>query len=279
MFKSFFQFLISKSFLKQLTIYVLLLCVSTWVLLWWLDVYTKHGEYVKVPDFKGISVNHLKDFSTKNHVTYLVVDSTFEANTPPEVVIKQEPEYNAEVKEGREVYLYISASLPPELPMPKFIDRSLRQAISMIGAFGFKLGKINFIKDDCVNCVLEQRIKGKGIKPGLIVSKGSTINLTVGKGKKETTVRIPCLYGLTKNDAIIRLAESSLAVNKTVFEGGKETPHAKVYKQIPSCQGKEDIDIGSTIDIFLTVREKIIPKVSVDTIDHTKSEEDNDFDK
>jgi eukaryotic-like serine/threonine-protein kinase len=277
MFKSILVFLKTNIFVKHLAVYTLLLIITIWALLKWLDVYTKHGEYIKVPNFKGVPVSELKKISAKNNVTYLIIDSLFDAKVAPGIVVKQEPEFNAEVKQGREVYLYISAMLPPEIPMPKLIDRSLRQAISMISSFGLRLGKIEFVEDVCTNCVLEQRINGKKIKPGVIVSKGSAITLTAGKGTRDITVRMPCLYGLTKEEAIIRLAESSLAVGKSVFETSTEDLKAKIYKQVPSCDSTEDIDIGASIDIFLTLRESRIPKSPLDTITH-KKKDDEDFD-
>jgi beta-lactam-binding protein with PASTA domain len=68
--------------------------------------------------------------------------------------------------------------------MPKLIDRSLRQATSMIESYGLKIGRVNFINDPCVNCILKQLMYGTEIKPGMPVKKGSQIDLVVGKGDK-----------------------------------------------------------------------------------------------
>src|SRR5688572_30132691 len=140
MFKGLFKFLKSKTFLKNIAIYFLSLAIIIWLLLSYLRVYTNHGESVNVPNFKGLPIAKLDEVASKSHVRYLIVDSIFDTKAPRGVVLKQEPEVNAEVKEGREVYLYVSASLPPEIIMPKLVDRSLRQAITMIFSNGFKLG-------------------------------------------------------------------------------------------------------------------------------------------
>jgi eukaryotic-like serine/threonine-protein kinase len=275
MFKGLFNFLKSETFLKNIAIYFLSLGIIIWLLLSYLRVYTNHGESVNVPDFKGVPIAKLDEVAAKNHVRYLIVDSVFDAKAPRGIVLKQEPEFNAEVKEGREVYLYVSASLPPEIIMPKLVDRSLRQAITMIFANGFRLGKINFVADECRNCVLEQRVNGKIVSAGKKVSKGGVVDLTAGRGLKDITARMPCLYGLTKNEAVIKLAESSLAVGKIRYDGMKEMPQAKVYRQTPSCDiYEESLEIGSTVDIFLTAIQNKIPEIPVDTVINTKSEDE-----
>jgi beta-lactam-binding protein with PASTA domain len=275
MFKEVFNFLKSKTFLKSIAFYLFSVGAVIWFLLSYLDVYTRHGESVNVPDFKGVQLSELERVASQNHVRYLIVDSIFDSKTAPGLVIKQEPEFNAKVKEGREVYLYVSASLPPEIVMPKLVDRSLRQAITMIFSHGFKLGKINFVADECRNCILEQRVNGRIVSAGKIVSKGGTVDLTAGRGMKDITARIPCLYGLTKNEAVIKLAESSLAVGEINYDELKEMPQAKVYRQIPSCNGAdESIEIGSTIAIFLTVKQNKIPETPVDTLMNTKSDDE-----
>jgi beta-lactam-binding protein with PASTA domain len=275
MFKSFFKFFKSKTFFKTIGIYLVSLGGIIWLLLSYLDVYTQHGDSVNVPDFKGVQVSKLHDIASVNHVRYLIVDSIFDTKIVPGVVIKQDPEFNAQVKEGREVYLYVSASLPPEIVMPKLVDRSLRQAITMIFSYGFRLGKVTFVADECRNCVLEQRVNGKIANAGKIVSKGGTVDLTAGRGLRDITARMPCLYGLTKNEAVIKLAESSLAAGNISYDSGKEDVRAKVYMQTPACGAKEQsVEIGSTIDIFLTVKHTKIPEVPVDTIIKTKSEDE-----
>lgn len=275
MFKGFLKFLTGKVFLKNIAIYLLSLGVIIWFLLSYLNVYTHHGESINVPDFKGLPITKLDEIAVKSHVRYLIVDSVFDAKIARGIVLKQEPEFNAQVKEGREVYLYVSASLPPEIIMPKLVDRSLRQAITMIFSHGFKLGKIDFVADECRNCVLEQRVNGKIVPAGKIVAKGGVVDLTAGRGLKDITARMPCLYGLTKNEAVIKLAESSLAVGKIGYDGIKEMPGAKVYRQTPACDGMEEsLEIGATVDIFLTVKQNKIPEIPVDTIISTKSEDE-----
>ncbi len=71
--------------------------------------------------------------------------------------------------------------------MPKLVDRSTRQAISMIESYGLKQGKVTEIGGDCNGCVIKQFYKGKEIKPGDPIKKGSKIDLAVGRRENSFT--------------------------------------------------------------------------------------------
>ena len=267
MFKSFFQFLISKMFAKNIVIYILLITLMLGGVIYGLNSFTRHGESIKVPDFSGVPVDKLKEFSLRNNLSYLIVDSMYYADVKPGIVIKQDPESEYLVKEGREIYLYISATSPPNVVIPKLIDCSLRQALSKIISYGFTVGEIKFVTEECINCVVDVMVNGKKIYPNQTISKGTSIDLVVGKGERESTVGIPCLYGLNRNEAIIRLASSTLSIGKVVVEGSEKDLLAKVYRQIPDCDENAGLGIGSTIDLFLTTNEDKIPELPVDSLE------------
>src|SRR6185295_6429515 len=86
-----------------------------------------------------------------------------------------------QVKRNRIIYLYVTGLLPPQLVMPKLIDRSERQAILMLESYGLKVGKITQVAGDCNGCILGQFIKGKAVEPGTQIKKGTVIELTIGK--------------------------------------------------------------------------------------------------
>jgi beta-lactam-binding protein with PASTA domain len=174
--------------------------------------------------------------------------------------------------------LYVTSVLPPSIQMPQLVDRSLRQAIAMISTYGFKLGKIQFVADQCANCVLEQLVKGKKIMPGENISKGTVINLVVGKGLGDEDIAVPCLFGLTKKEALEKLAEVSLSIGSISFEVPKDSLSAQVYKQSPSCGKGTSIKMGANIDLFLTSNKNKIPKIADTTATSNKKSNDENFD-
>jgi beta-lactam-binding protein with PASTA domain len=119
-------------------------------------------------------------FLSDKKVSYLIIDSIYDPNEKHGVVIKQEPEYNSKVKENRTIYLYVTGNVPPQIQMPKLIDRSERQARLIIQTYGLKLGKVTEKRADCNGCVIGQIINGKDVNPGSTVKKGSIVDLIVG---------------------------------------------------------------------------------------------------
>jgi beta-lactam-binding protein with PASTA domain len=274
MFKGFIQFLKSKTFLKHLIMYLLSVALICWFVILWLGSTTNHEVTYTVPDFSGIKLADLDKFVADKKINYLVIDSIYDTKAAKGVVVKQEPEANEKVKENRTIYLYVTSILPPSIQMPKLIDHSLRQAAAMITTFGLKLGKTKFVPDQCSNCILDQLVKGKKIAPGELVPKGTVIDLIVGKGLSEETVTVPCLYGLSRKEALAVLAENSLSVGAITFDVPKDSMAAKIYKQLPACGKDANTNMGAPIDLFFTTDKNKIPNVAA-----IKENDDENFDQ
>lgn len=273
MFKGIFQFIKSKTFLKHLAIYIIAVVLLFWGLLSWLKSSTHHGESIPVPSFINVKLGDLDKFVSDKHVRYLVIDSIYDVKAEKGTVVKQEPEPGAEVKENRIIFLYVTSLLPPSIQMPKLVDRSLRQAASMITSYGLKMAPPKFVPDQCANCVLEQLVKGKKIAPGEIIEKGTVIQLVVGKGLSDEEVGVPCLYGLTRKEALAELARSSLTLGSIVFDTPKDSLSSRVYRQIPACGKDRSLNMGAAVDLFLSA-----DKNKVTNPDTTDSDDPNGFD-
>src|SRR5688572_830303 len=128
MFKGIVQFIKSKTFFKNLAVFIVLFLLIGWVVMHWLASYTNHGETVTVPDFTGTKLAQLDQFVADKHVRYQIIDSLYDPKAAKGVVVRQEPEPKALVKDNRTIYLYVTSLLPPGIIMPKLVDRSLRQA-------------------------------------------------------------------------------------------------------------------------------------------------------
>lgn len=185
--KGFFAFLKSKQFFLHFGIAIVSVVLVLWILVKMLNSYTQHGETVEVPDFKGKTIAELNGFIEGKDVRYLIIDSIYAPKEKPGVVIRQDPETKTQVKRNRTIYLYVTGLLPPQLVMPKLIDRSERQAILMIESYGLRVGKITQVAGDCNGCVLGQFVKGKEIEPGTQVKKGTVIDITIGKKDRFVT--------------------------------------------------------------------------------------------
>ena len=102
--KDFFLFIKSKAFFKHFAIAILSLVILLWILFKLLGIYTHHGETAIVPDFKGQFISDLDKFIEGKHIRYTIIDSVYEPQEKPGMVLKQEPEANSEVKHNRIIY-------------------------------------------------------------------------------------------------------------------------------------------------------------------------------
>lgn len=171
----------SKKFFLHVSLALLTAVLLFWLGIKWVSSYTQHNITVKVPDFTGKSIAALNDFMKDKQLRYQIIDSLYSPKQTPGTIIRQDPEPESEVKDNRVIYLYVTSMLPPQIEMPKMVDRSLRQAIGMAQSYGLKT-TIKYIADGCKNCVVKQLYKGKEIAPGTHIKKGSLIELQVGKG-------------------------------------------------------------------------------------------------
>jgi len=185
--KGFFAFLRSRQFFVHFGLAIITIIITLWILVKMLNSYTRHGDSVEVPDFTGKTIAELNGFIEGKDVRYLIIDSIYAPKEKPGLVIRQDPETKTKVKRNRTIYLYVTGLLPPQMVMPKLIDRSERQAILMLESYGFKIGKITQVAGDCNGCVLGQFIKGKAVEPGTNVKKGTVIDLSIGRKDRFVT--------------------------------------------------------------------------------------------
>jgi eukaryotic-like serine/threonine-protein kinase len=180
----FFRFLGSKKFLKHFAGAVILSVILMWIVFLLLRVYTKHGDYLVVPDFKGKTIDQLTSDPGNSAFEFIVIDSIFDLKAPRGTILHQDPYPEAKVKEGRKIYLTIVSSIPEKTSMPDLKFLTFRQAVSMLESCGLKLGKLQYIRTFDQDAVQRQFFEGHEIAPGTSIEKGSAIDLTVGMGSK-----------------------------------------------------------------------------------------------
>lgn len=249
---SYFQFIKTRQFFLHFFLASLIAVLLMWAGLKMASVYTAHNITVQVPDFTGQSIGSLDEFIKDKKLRYQVIDSIFDPKQKPGTVIKQDPEKGSEVKEGRVIYLYATSVMPPQMEMPKLVDRSLRQAIAMIESYGLKAGKITPVSDPCKNCVVRQFYNGKEVEPGTLIKKGAVIDLQIGRGQGNETVNLPDVCGMTFCDAKNKLLAAALQPGNIIVDKAiDDTCNAFVYRQTPAGKGAE-INTGAKIDLYIT---------------------------
>lgn len=183
--KNLFQFIKSKTFLKQIAIAVALLLVFVFVLQWWLGFTTNHNQKIQVPNLHKMSLNEMESKLKELNLDYMVIDSaSFNPNYPKKSIIDQDPEAGDFVKEKRKIYITLNPSKYRDVEIPNLNGRTKRQATTHLQSQGFVVGKeVTWVADIGKNVVRGLTYKGKKITPGTKLPKQTTINLILGDGK------------------------------------------------------------------------------------------------
>ena len=181
---TFFKFLITKEFLKQLLYAVLTLIILTFLLLWWLRITTNHNQKIEVPNLAKFSIDKVEDVLDELDLRYEVLDSAnFNPEYPRFSIIEQIPKAGKFVKEDRKIYLTINPSGYRKIKVPEVLGKTGRQARPTLLAMGFQIGKVSK-RPHISDHVLEMRYKGEKLIPGTEIPKTSVIDLIVGDGTK-----------------------------------------------------------------------------------------------
>lgn len=179
--RDFTAFIRSRQFFMHLGLIIFTLSIIVLAVIYSLDSMTGHGEFVTVPDFTNQSILKLEEVRADADVEYKIVDSLYDPQEKPGIVLRQDPEAGSKVKHNRMVYLFVTGLVPPQVIMPKLTDLSERQARLIINSYGLKCGKSIEKNADCNGCVIDQMLGNNTILAGKPVKKGSVITLVVGK--------------------------------------------------------------------------------------------------
>lgn len=180
--KEFFSFRQNKYLWVNLIAMVVVVFVLIFVVLKGLDIYTRHGEAVVVPDVKGMGVTEAEKLFSNKGLTCIVADSSYVKTLPAGSILEYNPSAGQKVKEGRTIYLTINALNIPLMTVPDVADNSsLRQAEARLLASGFKLAQIQYVPGE-KDWVYGVKYKGRQLATGEKVPNGSTLTLMVGNG-------------------------------------------------------------------------------------------------
>ena len=183
--KEFFSFKTNKYFWLNLIAMMAVVILLLFGVLKWLDVYTRHGEAVVVPDVKGMTVGEAEMLLRNHGLVCVVSDSNYVKNKPAGSILELNPSPGQKVKEGRTLYLTINTLDVPLRLVPDVADNSsVRPAQAKILAAGFKLSENELISGE-KDWVYGVKYKGRQLNMGDKVPVGATLTLLVGDGETQ----------------------------------------------------------------------------------------------
>ncbi|NPA42667.1 MAG: PASTA domain-containing protein [Chlorobi bacterium] len=179
------KFLFSKTFWKHLLFMIIFTLLLAGGLYLYLLSYTRHGDYLEVPDLYGKREKEARRILEAKGLRMVVTDTLeYDPDLPKYAVREQNPRAGTAVKEGRKIYVKINAAKYREVTLPKLRGLTLRQAKSTLNAMGLKVGKVKE-KPYFAEVVLDV-IHGKDtLRAGDRLPVKSVVTLVVGSGETE----------------------------------------------------------------------------------------------
>lgn len=215
-----------------------------------LPVITHQGQFITVPNLKGISLEEVDAVLAQRNLRFEVTEEfAYAPEYSPMTVLQQHPKSGAYVKEGRKIYLTLNTQTAPQVKMPNLVDGSVRNAHVRLKSQGLLLGAIKYVPDIAQNAVLEQWYQGAQIAPDVLVAKGSRIDLVVGAGLDEKQVAIPQVVGMRLEAAKLLLLSAGIKVGNIVYETTAEQATGTVLCQVPAAGNQ--VHIGENVDLWL----------------------------
>ena len=168
--------------LLNLFLMIGLSCLLIVITFSWIKSYTRHGQYISVPDVSGMFEEEAGQALAAVGLKYEVLDYKYDRMTVEGGVIEQKPKSGSYVKDGRTIYLTLNSGREPLRAVPDVADNSsLRAAESRLNAAGFKLGRTVYVDGD-LDWVYEIRYQGEKIETGTQIPEGSTLTIVAGNG-------------------------------------------------------------------------------------------------
>jgi len=263
----FLKFLISKLFFKHLFLAIVISFILLLVTFLTIRIYTRHGQALSVPDLRGKFETEVIEILLEQELIYEIVDSVYNNDYERGTVVDQNPPPEFQVKKGRTIFLTINAFIPEMTQMPEVVGVSLRQARAIVETAGLRIGRLSYLPDIAVNIVLQQKYKGDVIEEGDSIPKGAVIDLVLGRGVSDDKTAAPELIGLHLEAAVDKISVRYLNIGAIIYDGTVENEedslNAFIWKQRPVFDSETLLNLGSAMDIWLTVDSTKLPDALV----------------
>ena len=149
------------------------------------DVFTNHGEQVKVPDVNFLPLQQAIDKLEAAGLEY-EIDSIYNEDYKPGIVIDQVPVANSMIKAIRPVLLTINMVNPPKVQLPlELTDMAGSDGITTLKSLGFKNVTTDTVPSDKAGLIISVSVNDRQVVPGTKAPLNARIKLTIGDGSMD----------------------------------------------------------------------------------------------
>ena len=178
------------------------------------------------------------------------VEEEYSADYAKDLVIRQDPESDTELEEGKTLTLVVSKGTRTEdkVSVPEVVGKRESSAKSELEAAGLKVS----VKTKYSTDVAKGKVIFQSPGSGNQVTKNSTVVITVSQGEKpETMVRVPNLRYFTESEARSELKNSNLVLGSVLTEYSDSVEKGLVIRQTVSSGSK--VKEGTAVGIYVSL--------------------------
>jgi serine/threonine protein kinase len=178
------------------------------------------------------------------------VEEEYSADYAKGLVIRQDPESDTELEEGKTLTLVVSKGTRTEdkVSVPEVVGKMESSAKSELEAAGLKVS----VKTKYSTDVAKGKVIFQSPGSGNQVTKNSTVVITVSQGEKpETMVRVPNLRYFTESVARSELKNSNLVLGSVLTEYSDSVEKGLVIRQTVSSGSK--VKEGTAVGIYVSL--------------------------
>ncbi len=181
--KGFFQFFKKHPIIKTLFLIIIAGILLIFITLWGLNVYTRHGKAVIVPNVTDMPESEAIRTLEAQGFRCEIYDSIFVEKGIPGHIAEQIPTENSKVKSGRKIFLKIIAYSPRKIVCPQVEGFPSRQAKAILESAGFNEIILKEVDAEFDDLVMGVAYEGKPLHAGDSVLYNQSVTLLVGKTK------------------------------------------------------------------------------------------------
>lgn len=224
-----------------------------------LPVYVNHGSRLEVPRVIGMTFEVAAAALDSAGLQSVDAGTRPDPTYPAGAVIFQNPLPGAIVKEGRRVYLTISGG-EALVSVPLLRGKSLRDARFALERNGLKLGEAAYEYSETFpeNTIIDQsRIADSR------VGRGSSVRVTVSRGRTMSQIPVPAVVGKTLAEAEKVLAAAGLKIGIVTYQPSFDLLPNTVVDQFP--RAGDPVSPGHEIDLFVVKVGKPVEEIQPPT--------------
>lgn len=266
-------------FFINLIIAMIITYVIYKILFFWLDVYTKHNVYIKIPNLYSLTLNQAKKNLTKLGLHYEIDTSHYNPKYVPYHICNFSPHAGGIVKPGRVIFIQANANTFTFTKLPNIIFKPKYFALSRLYAKHFLVKNILFASNKNKGFILKVIHNKKYIDPGDIIPYRSELDLIIGKGMKKNIV-FPNVVGMNLTSAKKILERNKIIIENIFYNkknSAKNIVNQNIYRQSPQS-GSIMTNKEQYINLWINNNKKDYSDNMQNNEEVKKSKESDDFD-